>query len=266
MSPESNTLSCYILSFNNEKTLEKVLSSVVNVADEVIILDSGSTDKTIDIANAYHCKVSERTFDNFVNQRNHAISLCTGDWILQLDSDEILDEELQASIKTLKQNQFINTDREPDAYAFPRYWYVCGKPVHAFYPVCSPDYPTRLFKHTEKALYDTQSNWVHEDQKQLTDIERIRKGGIHHYTCETWDELKAKLPLYCKLAADDLIHRNKNISLAKKTFSPFMAWFKWYLRKGGYRDGLLGWKLGLYAYQYTSQKYTIARKKVAQQM
>ncbi|KKQ84144.1 MAG: Glycosyl transferase family 2, partial [Candidatus Woesebacteria bacterium GW2011_GWA1_38_8] len=80
-------ISVSIITLNEEKYLEKCLQSVKGIADEIVVVDSGSTDKTLDIAKKFRAKVYYRKFDNYANQKNYAAKKCTGDWILSLDGD-----------------------------------------------------------------------------------------------------------------------------------------------------------------------------------
>ena len=84
---------------NEEKNLAKCLNSVENLVDEIVIVDSGSTDKTIEIAKTFGAKIFKREFDSFSNQKNYALSIATNEWVLHLDADEVLSKELVEEIK-----------------------------------------------------------------------------------------------------------------------------------------------------------------------
>lgn len=217
-------------------------------ADEMLILDSGSVDDTLNIAESFGCKIHYRAFDNFREQRAFAISLCSNNWVLSFDSDEIPTMELAHEINRMKQLTF-----QHDAYSIKREWFVFGKKVHVMYPVVSPDYPIRLFNR-EKVCYDNRSTAVHETPHGYHSLGQI-EFALQHYTFETAFELKTKLDFYTTIAARDIHEQKKSITYFKLFASPIAAWVKWYVIKGGWKDGLTGWILAKYVFQYTFLKY-----------
>lgn len=249
-----DNLSSYILTYNSEKYLEKILCQLEKVSDEIIILDSGSSDKTkeISIQNSkvkFHTKI----FDDFKSQRNYAASLCTNDMIYFLDSDEIPDNEFIENVLRLKKEGF-----KSQAYKIYREWYVLNKKINSLYPITSPDFPIRIFDKTVVS-FAKGSNLVHETLEGYDDFDYI-SGKILHYTFHNKEELYEKLDRYTTLASRDLLNKHRNLSLIKVTFSPIAAFLKWYFVKNGYKDGKVGFILGKYAYDYTKQKYIKARK------
>lgn len=248
----SQQVSLYILTQNSAAHLPEILKRSRLFADEILIVDSGSTDNTLAIAENAGCKILYRTFDNFREQRAFAISQCSYDWILSFDSDEIPTVELGHEINQLKQHDFAF-----DAYTIQRKWFVLGRPVHVMYPVVSPDYPIRLFNR-KKVGYDERSTAVHETPHGYKTLGRIQS-VLEHHTFETITELKQKLAFYTTIAAQDLIERKKTVSVFKLLLSPIAAWVKWYLIKGGWKDGSVGVTLGKYVFEYTLLKYRKAR-------
>ena len=239
-----NKISTYILTKNSEKYLAKIIDKLIQISDEILIIDSGSSDKTESIAKSYgKTKFYYNEFKNFKDQRLFAEKSCSNDMILFLDSDEIPNSEFIECVKKIKENGF-----EYDAYSVTRVWNVLGKNVHSIYPVVSPDYPVRLYNRNKVSFRN--SNLVHES---LSGFDRLGSigGTIYHYTFETKDELYRKLELYTDIAARDLILRNKKIKFYKIIFNPIAAFIKWYFFKKGYKDGQTGFILGKYAYLYT---------------
>jgi glycosyltransferase involved in cell wall biosynthesis len=246
-------LSAYILTKNSERYLSEILKQVAQIADELIIVDSGSTDGTKQIAGGYSAKFIFRQFDNFKNQRNFAAQSCTNDMVLFLDSDEIPDSEFIDSLQRLKEKGF-----KAEAYDVKREWYVLNKKVHCIYPIVSPDYPIRLYN--RKAVsFNESSNFVHETPHGYSSRETVG-GCIQHLTFHSKEEMTMKLEQYSSIAAHDLLNRKKQISGFKIFGSPLAAFCKWYFIKGGYKDGALGFMLGQYAFNYTKQKYLKAKK------
>lgn len=250
-------LSSYILTCNSERYLEEILVQLDKFSDEIVILDSGSTDSTLNIAQRFEkCKIHYRPFDNFKNQRNHASSLCQYDAVFFVDSDEIPDEALVKTLKDLKQS--IETIGE-EAYFVKRYWQVLGTPVHAIYPVESPDKVIRLFN-KKHVTFGSNSTIVHETLEGYKETRVLSAGHLQHNTFNTKDEFDRKLTQYTTLAAEDMLRRGKNITWSKRIFSPIAAFIKWYFIKQGFKDGRVGWYCSVYAFRYTRLKYIKANR------
>lgn len=245
-------LSFYVLTYNSEKYLDAILEKVSQVAEDVVIVDSGSTDGTEAIARRYTDRFLVRPFDNFVNQRLYGIEQCAHEWILNLDSDEIPDEELIATLHRMKSEDF-NSATGVDAYRITRYWHALGRRIRALYPVESPDAPVRLFRKS-KAHFNT-SNLVHETLMGFDQVEDLKPGSISHHTFETEAEIQKKLKQYTDLAAVDAHNKGKKGGTLNAVLHALGAFVKWYFFKRAYKDGAVGFKMGQYAWNYTYQKY-----------
>lgn len=245
-------LSIYILTYNSERHLDQVLAAAKRVADDLLVVDSGSTDSTLDIAARHGARIVHRPFDNFRAQRLFANSQCKHEAVMFFDSDEIASDALIDEITAMKRAGFAH-----EAYVVRRDWIVRGKLVHALMPVGCPDYPVRIY-HRDKT--DFTNHRVHETPLNLENVGRIESPLVHH-TFESQAELTRKLDLYTDLAAADLANRGKWIGLLllKQWFSPIGAFGKWYFLRGNWRDGRLGLTLALYASAYTQRKYRKAR-------
>jgi glycosyltransferase involved in cell wall biosynthesis len=250
-------LSSYVLTCNSARTLARVLAPLRQVADEVIVADSGSTDQTVAIARAAGCRVESRPFTNFHEQRNWAQSLCAHDHVLFLDSDEIMTDGLVEALLDLKERGFGH-----DGYLIRRETHVCGRKVHAFYPAVSPDYQTRLFRRSKASFAPTHR--VHERVVGTQDLAHI-EATVEHHSVADLAELERKLQLYTDLAAADLAERGSPswvLALRAYTRAPF-AFVKWYGPKRGFKDGWLGVTLAVFAYRYTLLKYLKASRLAA---
>jgi glycosyltransferase involved in cell wall biosynthesis len=232
-------LSCYLLTYNSERRLREVLSAVRPIVDEIVVVDSGSSDQTRDIALSFGATVLQRPFDNFRDQRVYAQQNCSYAWILQLDSDEVVSEELAQEIARLKQSDFKTSDAgaAPDGFSFLREWYVLGKRVHAFYPVKTPDRVVRLYK-KDRVTY-AGSKLIHETNHGGRGIVKL-KGVLRHYTCDSVDELYSKINLYTRLSAEDMRREGQVPTPIKVHVYPWLLWFRWYVLKGSWRDGDIG--------------------------
>ena len=249
-----NQFSAFILTFNSAKYLEKIIVRLQKACDEIIIVDSGSTDGTKSISEKHGCRFVVRRFDNFKNQRAFALAQCRHDWVLMIDSDEVPDDSLIAALQMLKAGTNI-----PDACRLRREWYVLGKKIHAMYPVVSPDYPVRLFD-KRKSNFDNSPE-VHEEPSGYETI-GVLGGTLQHFTFESKQEITDKLERYTSLSAETLIKKGKSLSALQQLLSAIAAFVKWYFVMGGWKDGLTGIVLAKYAFDYTFLKYEKARKKI----
>jgi glycosyltransferase involved in cell wall biosynthesis len=245
-------LSAYVLTMNSQQYLKEILRHLVEVAEDVVVVDSGSTDKTEAIAKSFpSVRFVFNTFKNFKDQRTFAAKICHYDMVLFLDSDEIPLKGFKNAIENLKMQNF-----PADAYTIEREWNVLGKNIHCLYPVVSPDNPIRMYRKSQVSFDD--SNLVHETPSGYKTVGEINS-TIKHITFHTKKELFQKLDFYTGIAAQDVIEKKK-ASIHKLLFSPFASLMKWYFFKGGYRDGFTGLILAWYAFAYTRQKYLKALK------
>ena len=255
MTNDTQKLSCYILTCNSERYLTSVISPIRHIIDDLVIVDSGSTDLSKEIAERFNARFLVRQLDNFREQRQFALQACQYQWVLSLDSDEVPDETFATSLAELKAHGFLLEQNSPNAYRIRRQWFICGRKVHAFYPITSPDYPIRLFKKDE-INFREDTKMIHETPKSNTPIKTsVIPGSVSHYSCDSVQELYEKLNLYTSLAAQDLNNKGVRGSWLSIWTHPVFAWFRWYIQKGGWRDGDIGIVLGRYAYDYTYQKY-----------
>lgn len=251
--PTPAPLSVYVLTHNSETYLDALLSQIAPVADELLIVDSGSTDQTAAIARRHGCCFIHRALDNFRDQREFALRTCRHRMVLMLDSDEIPDGELVAHIAQLKQHGFTH-----DAYQIQRHWYVRGRPVTCMYPVESPDWVVRLVNR-DWVTFVGHSRMVHERPLGYRTLGRLR-GAVAHYTFETPEVMERKLIRYSTLAARDLLELGVRPGRLHAVVYPPIVWAKWYVVKGGWKDGRLGWVIGRYVWRYVYRKFSVARR------
>jgi len=251
-----STISSYVLTLNSERHLSQIIERLSEFSDEIIIVDSGSTDRTQQIAASYACRFVHRPFDNFRAQREFATSLCTGDLVFYCDCDEIPSAALAQWLRSQKRAGFVHA-----RYRIRRDWYAFGRRVHAVYPVPSPDYPTRLV-HRSVATY-TRSPEVHERYDDDRENAQVIEYPLLHITFENRTELIAKLRRYTRMDAEVLVRERRSIPqlLFKLLTSPLAAFCLWYLRRGGFLDGAAGLQLSAYAAAYKFLKYARALRR-----
>ena len=238
-------LSVCILTHNSARLLREVLPPLLMVADEIIAVDSGSTDGTQEICQEYDVSLHYHPYSMHGLQMNHAISLATHDWVLCMDSDEILDQETVDFILALKAGAEPSPDK---AWRISRYWHVLGQPVRTIYPVSSPDFPVRLFNRQRAKFNDRPV-----DDKVEGDVQSVKiPGYVRHDTFYSLHEVFNKLNGYTTRLVK---YKYVKPSLFRGVISAIGAFFKWYVLSGAWRQGKVGLVTGIYATSYSFLKY-----------
>ncbi|TDU81771.1 glycosyltransferase involved in cell wall biosynthesis [Prosthecobacter fusiformis] len=238
------------VTFNAERTLNTTLASLAGVADEIIIVDSFSTDATMEIARRYTSKVVQEPYLYHGTQMNKATALATHDWVFCIDADESLDEELVKTLKEWKEKG----PGDRDSFRVWREWLFLGRSLHAFYPVSSPDRIIRLYNRQLVRFNDRPVDDKPEGQKKIG--KPPLAGLLKHDTTGSIHDLFAKCNHYSSRAARGAgPEAVADSSLGKVVLRPWGAVAKWYLLKQGYKDGFPGLLLGVYAFLYTFLKY-----------
>lgn len=217
------TLTVIIPTFNEESFVEGALHSVL-FADEIIVIDSFSTDKTPDISKKYVSKFLQRKFDNFSNQKNFALKEATSDWVLFLDADERVTHSLEMEIK----HTISHTQHSGFKINFPHFF------MNRFLYYES-DMVVRLVKR-EGSLYMGD---VHEKLHVPGSIGTLKNDMIH-YTYKGLEHFIRKREVYAWFQAGILFKKNERPTFFKMMFRPAFRFFKSYVLKGGFRDGIPG--------------------------
>lgn len=237
-------LSVAILSFNEEKRIARTLDSVKNIADEIVTIDSHSTDNTLQIAAEYGVKIFSESWKGFIGQRNSSIEKCSGDWILCLDCDEVLTQDLQEEIKHI-----INSTDSLDAYAISRKSVYLGKELnHAWLP----DYKLRLFR---KTANPRSGGYEPHDVILVKGKTGKLQNCMLHYSYDSLIDHYTRLIKYAKSSAESYQKMGKKFKLSKLIFNPLNAFFKEYFIKRGCLDGLYGLSAAVSLSYYTFLKY-----------
>lgn len=227
-------LSVAIITYNEEKNIERCLKSVLPVADEIIVVDSFSTDNTKEICLRYNVKISDHPFEGFNTQKNHAVSLCSHDLILSLDADEELSEELQKSIAAVKENV------EFDGYYLERLTNYCGKWIKHTW---SGDRKIRLWNRS-KGSWD--SNIIHEKVMMNEGATTsLLNGKLLHYSYPTLDSHLSQISKFSSISANAMRAKGKQSSVWKLLFKPPVKFFKLYFIKFGFLDGYEGFVIAV---------------------
>lgn len=238
-------LTVCLLTFNSARILHDVLSPLLRVADELVIIDSGSRDDTISICQSYGITPIYHPYAMHGEQMNVAISHSSNEWVLCMDSDEILDTATIDFILRLKSGE---SPPETRGWCLSRYWYVLGQQTRTIYPVSSPDYPLRLFNR-QQAHFNNRP--VDDKAQGIADTHRI-PGHVRHDTFYSLHEVFSKLNSYTTRLVK---YQRVRPSIARGIISAIGAFFKWYLFSGAWRQGRVGAVTGLYATLYSFLKY-----------
>lgn len=234
-------LTVVILTKNEEENITDVIKNAAQLTKNILIVDSGSADKTVELAKAVGARVIYRVWDNdFSAQRNFALRYITTEWVLYLDADERLTEIIIAEIKKV-----INENKKA-LYKFERRTSAFGKDFK--YGVLSPDYVKRMFP-VKDAKW--QGN-VHE--AVVTELPVIKlKGYIKHYTYKDFEQYISKMNTYSSIWAEN---SNKKAGFIKDiVFRPIFAFIKMYVIQLGFLEGWLGFVLAANYSLYTLNKY-----------
>jgi glycosyltransferase involved in cell wall biosynthesis len=238
-------LTATLIAFNEEHDLPCALTSLKQVADEIVLVDSGSTDRTCDIARKCGARVYVRKLDTLADQKNHAAFLASNDWVLSVDCDEELSPELQLSIRSWKQGT-------PDkfGYDFSRMTnYIGGWIRHSGW---YPDYKLRLYRRDRGRFVGVPHDCVKLDGN--SPVGRL-EGQLYHYTMRSFAEHKAKTEAFANMAAEHMFSHGRKSWRAAMIFAPPWTFLQKLVFQMGVLDGRRGWLIAWSSASYIYIKY-----------
>jgi glycosyltransferase involved in cell wall biosynthesis len=236
------TISSIIITYNEEKNIRDCLESL-KWADEIIVVDSESQDKTTKIAEELGAKTYSQEWQGYGRQKNYALGKATGDWILSIDADERVTPELAREIQEkLSSHSF-------SGYKIARKTYFLDKWIK--YGGWYPGYVLRLFQ-AGKARFAEKE--VHE-YLELNSEAGYLKNPLLHYTDDTLDHYLDKFQRYTSLASKELYVHRKRVSLSDLFLRPILFFLKMYVAKRGFLDGIHGFILAVLSSFYVFVKY-----------
>lgn len=235
-------LSVTIITLNEEHNIGRCIDSVEGLADEVIVVDSGSTDRTVEIAEGKGAKVFAKEWSGYSDQKNWANAQASNDLILSLDADEELSTELHASIiKALSS--------EENNFQFARKANYCG--VWINYTGWYPDTKFRIFDRRKTKWEGT----IHE-RLETTDSEpKQLKGDLLHYSYRSISEHVVQSDKFSQLSALALLQSGKSPSFFKMMINPLVRFIKFYITKLGFLDGKYGFIISVISAHEVFLKY-----------
>lgn len=238
------SLSLIVITKNEEAAIARCLGSVA-FADEIIVVDSGSTDRTVEIARGLGARVTVTPdWPGFGAQKNRALDLARSDWVLSLDADEWIDPQFIAGIR-----QAIADPAAPDAYRTSRRSRFCGRVVN--HCGWSPDYVVRLFR---RDLARFSDDLVHERLVVDGAVGKIDV-LIDHDSIESWADAEDKIERYSIAAAQQIAARGRKSSALRALLHGWGAFFKTLVFRAGFLDGATGWQVARYNRLYTEAKW-----------
>ncbi len=223
-------LSVVIVTFNEEINIARCIESVISIADEILVVDSFSTDKTNEICKGFQVRFETHAFEGHIQQKNYAATIASYDQILSLDADEAVSKELLEELQKVKENF------SADGYAFNRLNNYCGHWIHH-----SGWYPDRKLR-----LWDRRKGkWGGENPHDRLELEsgskiEFLKGDLLHYSYYSIQEHLAQANKFSSIGASSAILRGRKSNLLKVVFFPLWRFFRHYFLQLGFLDGYYG--------------------------
>lgn len=243
-------LSVVIITFNEEKNIKQCLQAAECVADELIVLDSFSTDKTQQICESFNVKFYQQAFTGYIDQKNKALTYASYQHILSIDADEVLSCELLKSIRQIKENW------QADGYYFNRLTNYCGSWIRH----CDwyPDRKLRMWD-IKKGQWD--GLLIHEkvllEQNAKTEV---LQGDLLHYSYYSIDQHLDQIRKFTSIMAQENYQRRKNPGIGTMIIKPGWKFIRSYIIFGGFRDGFYGFVICVLSAYATFIKYIKTRE------
>lgn len=240
-------ISATIITYNEERNIARAIESL-RCVDEILVIDSGSTDRTVEIASKLGARVIDRAWTGYSNQKNWAADQATHDWILSIDADEALSELLEAEIWQLKKN-----GPQQDAYTMPRLAQYLGRWI-----LHSGWYPDRKVRLYNRRRATWTGDFVHESLTVHGSTGKL-DATLLHFTCDSLSEHLRTLDRYTTLAAEQLVEQRRPIHFWHLFAKPWWEFFRTYFIKRGFLDGPEGLAIAWFGAIYQFLKYAKAR-------
>jgi glycosyltransferase involved in cell wall biosynthesis len=239
-----NRVSACVITLNEEENLSRALASLVGIADEIIVVDSGSTDRTEEIARRHGAQFFNRAWTNYADQKNFAAECATYDWIFSLDADEELSSPLHTSLWNWKKHA-----PKLKVYEMARRTFYLGAWIgHSGW---YPDFQRRLYRRDAAKF----SGIIHESLRFEGAPGRL-PGDLLHYTVRCFDEHQANVERYTTLAAQQMFAEGKRSWRGAVWFATPWSWFQNFVLRGGFLDGYRGALISQMAARSVRLKYS----------
>jgi len=239
------SLSIVIITYNEEQNIDRCISSVLPIADDIVVVDSYSNDKTVEIASNLGARIVMNKFEGHIQQKNFAITHAKYPYILSLDADEQIDKALEKEILILKSNWTV------DGYEMNRLNNYCGQWIKhgAWYP----DIKLRLWD-SRKGFWNGLNPHDKFEMHNNSAIKHL-KGNIRHYSYKTIAEHKNKIEYFSSISAASYFDKGVKSSIIKMIFSPIVRFIRDYIFKLGFLDGYNGIVISILSSKEVYLKY-----------
>lgn len=252
---EREKVSAFVICCNEEEEIQAALDTL-RFCDEVVVIDSYSTDRTVELCEAFGARVIQRDWPGYREQKAFGLKTTTYDWVINIDADERVSPELRENIikvlqrkHKIKQGELEPQEEEPEGYEVSRVVYYLGRwwRKGGWYP----EYRVRFF-------YKPSVTWggVDPHEKPIVDgpISRL-EGELHHFTYRSMDDQLRRLHAHASIAAREEAKRGGSAGLRHMLLNPLLRMFKFYFSKRGYREGTAGVIVVIMEGFYTFLKY-----------
>lgn len=240
-------ISATIITLNEEDNIARAIESL-RCCDEVVVVDSGSQDRTMEIAAKLGARIVESPWRGYAGQKNFAAEKASYDWILSIDGDEALSEALEGEIWQIKKS-----GPKFDAYTMPRMAQYLGRWI-----LHSGWYPDRKVRLYDRRRAQWAGDFVHESVNVSGSIGHLDY-NLLHFTCDSISSHLKRMERYTTLAAQDLVARGKKVTLADLLLDPPWTFLRTYVFQAGFLDGIEGLTIAYMAAFYNFVKYAKAR-------
>lgn len=243
------SITAVIITFNEEKNIKRCLSSLTGLVDEIVVVDSFSVDATPSICENFKVQFVQKVWEGYTKAKNMGNALAQSDYILSIDADEALSDELKMSLLNVKQNAVF------DAYQLNRLTNYCGHWIKH-----SGWYPEKRVRLWKKGSAEWQGE-IHENVvfQQKTNLGELR-GDLLHYSFYSIADHLQRVDKYTTLMAKDHVSRGKKASLFKVLVSPAFKFFQSYVLQLGFLDGYYGFVVCMLSAHATFVKYLKIRE------
>jgi glycosyltransferase involved in cell wall biosynthesis len=232
-----------IITFNEETRIAEAIASL-SCCDELIVVDSGSSDRTADIARSMGARVFTRAWEGYSKQKNFAAEQSSNDWILSIDADERLSVELADEVAQWKRLGDANTQ----AWSMPRRVFYLGRWIKH-----SGWYPDRKLRLYDRRHCHWEGDFVHEWVK-VNGEHGVLQGDLLHFPYKDWDDHLKRIDRYTDLAAKAARHEGKRGSVLKLVVAPSLTFIKAFLLRAGFLDGWRGLAIAYAGARYVFQR------------
>ncbi|BDX21075.1 glycosyl transferase family 2 [Polynucleobacter sp. TUM22923] len=239
------TLSVVLITRNEEANLADCLASLEGIAQQIVVVDTSSTDKTLEIAQKYGALISTPAdWPGFGPQKNRALDLATGDWVLSLDADERLSPALRSEILTA-----MHHPAQIDCFAIPRLSWYCGRFIR--HSGWNPDFVDRLFK---RGTARFSNDLVHERLLPNGEVAKLQNPMLH-FSFMNFSQVLQKIDRYSTASAEQAFAQGKTSTPLKAVLHGFWSFFRTYCVRLGFLDGAQGLALAISNGQGTYYRY-----------